>query len=264
MKVREKLILVTNDDGVNSKGIQTLAKIASKFGKIVVAAPLEGQSGMSHAITIKSPLRIKKTKTIDKIEFYGCSGTPVDSVKLAINKILRRKPDLILSGINHGSNASTSIVYSGTMAAAIEGCINRIPSLGFSVLDWKEDTEFSHLNLYIENIIKNVLEGGLPDGICLNINMPRENGKMIKGIKICRQNNGYWKEEFDHRKDPGNNDYFWLTGEYINLEPKAKDTDEWALKNNYISVVPVKIDFTCYDTILHLKHWENFKEDDKN
>jgi len=256
MVKERKLILVTNDDGIFSQGIEVLSEIASIYGDVVVVAPLEGQSGMSHAITIKYPLRIKKIKTKKNIDYIGCSGTPVDSVKLALNKILPKKPDLILSGINHGSNASTSIVYSGTMAAAIEGCINKIPSVGFSILDWKENTEFTHVNHYIGNIIEMVINKGLQEGICLNVNMPRINGEQIRGVKICRQNNGYWQEEFDHRKDPHNNEYFWLTGEFINLEPLADDTDEWALKNNFISIVPIKVDFTCFDSLKNLKHWE--------
>jgi len=258
MEGKSKLILVTNDDGIYSKGIQTLADIASEFGKVIVAAPLESQSGMSHAITIKYPLRIKKVAVKNKIDYYGCSGTPVDALKLAMNKIVNKRPDLILSGINHGSNASTSIVYSGTMAAAIEGCINQVPSIGFSILDWNENTEFSHLLPYIKEIIKKVIDQGIPPGTCLNVNMPMLNGETINGIKICRQNKGYWQEEFDHRKDPQDNEYYWLTGEYVNLEPDATDTDEWALKNNYISVVPVTIDFTCYNAINLIKHWEKY------
>lgn len=257
MENNKKLILVTNDDGVFSKGIKTLANIASEFGQVVVSAPLEGQSGMSHAITIMHPLRIKRVKSINHIEYFGCNGTPVDSVKLALNKILERRPDLVLSGINHGSNASSSILYSGTMGAAIEGCINQVPSIGFSVLDWDEDAHFDHLTEHMRKIIGNVINEGLPVGTCLNVNMPKLNGQEVKGIMVCRQNNGFWQEEFEHRKDPHNKEYFWLTGQFRNLEPEATDTDEWALKNNYISVVPVNTDFTCHKTIDKLKHWEN-------
>lgn len=252
----ERLILVTNDDGVFSRGIEHLAVIASAFGKVVVVAPIKGQSGMSHAITIESPLRIKKVKKVGEIDFYACTGTPVDAVKLAMNKILGRKPDLILSGINFGSNSATSIVYSGTMAAAIEGCINNIQSIGFSLLDWDEHADLTHTSEYVKQVINNAIEYKLPKGICLNVNMPKLNGEEIKGVKVCRQNNGYWQEEFDHRKDPHNREYYWLTGQFVNLEPEAEDTDEWALKNNYVSVVPVKIDFTCFDTIDKIKHWE--------
>jgi 5'-nucleotidase len=252
-----RLILVTNDDGVNTKGIEKLANIASDFGKVVVVAPIDGQSGMSHAITIKTPLRIRKEKEQNGVEYYACNGTPVDAVKLAINRILGQKPDLLLSGINFGSNAATSIVYSGTMAAAIEGCINNIPSAGFSILDWDEDADLSHTGVHMKQIIENIIAKELPMGICLNVNMPRLNGEAIKGIKICRQNLGYWQEEFDLRTDPHNNEYYWLKGKYVNLEPDATDTDEWALKHNYISIVPVKIDFTCHNTMEQLRHWEN-------
>ena len=256
MQDKKPLILVTNDDGVYSKGIRTLAEIASAYGEVIVSAPIEGQSGMSHAITIKHPLRIRKISSGKNITYFGCSGTPVDSVKLAMNKILKRRPDLVLSGINHGSNAAASIVYSGTMAAAMEGGINQIPAIGFSILDWDENADFSHITGYIQTIIKNVISTGLPAGVCLNVNMPKLNGKNIKGIKVCRQNSGYWQEEFEMRKDPFNKEYYWLTGEFKNLEPDATDTDEWALKNNYISIVPVLTDLTCYKTLHLLKDWE--------
>lgn len=263
MVEQRKLILVTNDDGVKAKGLQVLSEVASHYGDVVVVAPNEGQSGMSHAITIKIPIRVEEVHRQENMKIYGCSGTPVDSVKIALNKILHRKPDIVLSGINHGSNASTSVIYSGTMAAAIEGCINQIPSIGFSILDYAEDAEFEHVLQYIHHIISKVLFNGIPEGICLNVNMPQLNGQDIKGIKVCRQNNGYWREEFDHRVDPQNKHYYWLTGEFYNLEPDADDTDEWALKNNYVSVVPVKIDFTCLNTIDKLKSWETVKTDEK-
>jgi 5'-nucleotidase len=187
---------------------------------------------------------------------YSCNGTPVDCIKLALNKLLNRMPDMILAGINHGSNSSSSVVYSGTMAAAIEGCLNGIPSVGFSLLDFSPDAEFKGVVGYADAIIENVIHKGLPEGTCLNVNFPVNHTNEIKGVKICRQNKGVWREEFDQRTDPQNRDYYWLTGEYINLEPEAGDTDEWALKNGYVSVVPVQVDFTSYESLVYLKSWE--------
>lgn len=255
-----RLLLITNDDGINAKGLKILIDIAREFGDIVVVAPMESQSGMSHAITMKVPLRVELVKEESGLKIYGCSGTPVDSVKLALNKILPRNPDMIISGINHGSNSSTSVIYSGTMAAAIEGCINKIPSVGLSLIDYDDDADFSHILGYVRLIIKNVLEEGIPDQTCLNVNFPGLNGEVIKGMKICRQNNGYWKEEFEKRTDPSRRNYYWLTGRYLNLEPQATDTDEWALQNNYISIVPIKVDFTSHHTIQKLKNWEEKNE----
>jgi 5'-nucleotidase len=255
VKMNKPLILVTNDDGVNAKGIAALVEIVKPFGEIVVVAPLHGNSGMSHAITVKVPIRYKKIKEVDNVTVYGCSGTPVDSVKLAMSEILKRTPDLIVSGINHGSNASVSVIYSGTMAAVIEGCIYGIPSIGFSLLDYSNDAEFSPVIDHGKKIVENVLKNGLSKGTCLNVNFPAIPKHEIKGVKICRQAKGMWKEEFEKRLDPRNGEYFWLTGYFENTENGATDTDEWALANNYISIVPVEIDFTDYNKIDELKKW---------
>ena len=251
----ERLILVTNDDGINSNGLKTLSEIALLFGNIIVVAPTEAQSGMAHAITVKTPIRVFKTTLFDHITAYTCTGTPVDCVKIAINRLLPRKPDLLVSGINHGANSSLSVVYSGTMAAVIEGCINDIPSIGFSILDYSKDADFSVARQFIKKIIESAAKKGIPKGVCLNVNIPAVSENEIKGIKICRQNKGIWREEFEHRTDPAGHDYFWLTGSFENLEPHAEDTDEWALKNNYVSVVPVKYDLTAYHCIDILKSW---------
>ena len=172
MKNKRPLILVTNDDGINAKGLKELTKLVGMFGDVIVVAPEVGQSGMSHAITIKSPLILAKLPSSNGFSRYSCNGTPVDCVKLSLNKILDRKPDLIVSGINHGSNSSISVVYSGTMGATIEGCVNGIPSIGFSILDFKPDADFSLAIKYAKPIIKNVLENGLPKDTCLNVNFP--------------------------------------------------------------------------------------------
>jgi 5'-nucleotidase len=252
----ERLFLVTNDDGIHASGLEALIGIVRPYGRVFVLAPEEGQSGMSHAITVKYPIRIKKVHEEDGLAIYSSNGTPVDCVKLALNKLLDRKPDMILSGINHGSNASSSVIYSGTMAAALEGCINGIPSIGFSLLDYSPDANFSSILKYAELILAEALEKGIPGESCLNVNFPVNTCHKIKGIRICRQNRGIWKEEFDQRRDPQNRDYYWLTGEFHNLEPDAEDTDEWALNNNYVSVVPVHIDLTSYRAIDRLREWD--------
>ena len=254
---KEKLILVTNDDGIEAKGLKTLVDILKPFGRILVVAPWQPSSGMSHAITVKYPLRLRVVENGEIHKYYSCSGTPVDCVKMALSVLLNNeKADLVVSGINHGSNASASVFYSGTMAAAMEGGIVGIPSIGFSLADYSLDADFSATGNYIRLIVENTIKHGLPSGVALNVNIPAVGQENIKGIKICRQTRGYWQEEFDKRTDPGQHDYYWLTGEFVNLEPDAEDTDEWALKNNYISIVPVPVDLTSYTGIEALKIWK--------
>lgn len=256
MSGNNRLILVANDDGVHARGLMTLVNVASEFGKVVVAAPAEAMSGMSHAITIKTPLRAKKIKSDKGIEIYSCEGTPVDCVKLAINQLLPRKPDLLLAGINHGSNSSSSVVYSGTMAIAMEGCINQIASAGFSLLDISPDADFSAASKIAGKIISNIIEKGLPDGVCLNINIPSIPYRELKGIKVCRQTKGMWKEEFIKRIDPHNGEYYWLTGTYFNQEEDSDDTDEYVLKKGFVSVVPIEVDLTAYSALSHFNDWD--------
>ena len=243
------LIFVTNDDGFYAYGIRNLIDIVRQYGDVVAVAPERSESGMSHAITIRKPLRLKKISSEEGFEFYRCNGTPVDCVKIGLDRVVTRKPDILVSGINHGSNSSVSVFYSGTMAAALEGCINKITSIGFSLLDHSSNANFAPSLKYVETIFSTILKNGLPRNVCLNVNIPNVSSDEIKGIKVCRQTDGIWKEEFDRRLDPYNEEYFWLTGDYKNLEPDKTDTDEWALANNYISVVPVKIDITSYDTL---------------
>jgi 5'-nucleotidase len=252
----KKLILVTNDDGFEAKGITALIEAMKPLGDIIVVAPDEAQSGMSHAITVKHPLRIKEVSKQDGLSVYAVNGTPVDCVKLAINQILDRKPDILVSGINHGSNSSTSILYSGTMGAALEGSVNLIPSIGFSHTIYNHDSDLNASKYFAHQITAKVLENGLPKNICLNVNIPEGDYNDILGIKICRQTMGHWKEEFDKRIDPVGREYFWLTGQYHNHEPEATDTDEWALKNKYISIVPVHTDLTSYETIRIINKWD--------
>lgn len=255
--MKEKpLILVTNDDGIRAKGLVSLIEATRGLGRVVVVAPVEPQSGMSHAITVKIPLLVDKIKEEEDLTVYTCAGTPVDCVKIAFDKLLNRKPDLLVSGINHGSNSASSVFYSGTMGAALEGCINEIPSIGFSLLSFDDNADFSASKEYASKIMKKVLANGIPGSTCLNVNIPYVSKEKIAGVKIVRQTKGFWKEEFAKETDPYGRDYYWLTGFFQNTEPEANDTDEWALKNNYISVVPLQIDLTCYDTMKELKNWD--------
>ncbi len=242
------LILVTNDDGITAPGIRNLIDAVSGLGEVYVVAPDKPQSGMGHAITIHNTLRLQEFNLDENIKEFACSGTPVDCVKIAIDKLLPRKPDLIVSGINHGSNSSINIIYSGTMSAAVEGCIEGIPSIGFSLSDFSLNADFSACKEYIKNICSKVLAHKLPDGICLNVNFPKLPKEEMKGLKICRQAKAIWQEEFDERKDPSGKSYYWLTGKFVNLD-EGNDTDEWALANGFVSVVPVHIDFTGYKAI---------------
>jgi len=243
---QKPLILITNDDGIFAPGIKALSTIASTFGDIVVVAPDKPQSGMGHAITINSTLRIQKTNFHNATAEYACSGTPVDCVKMAVNHILKRRPDLVISGINHGSNSSINVIYSGTMSAAIEGALEGAPSIGFSLCDYAMEADFMQSKSFIEKIIGEVLKNKMPKGVCLNVNIPKLTANQIKGIKVVRQAKANWVERFDERKDPYGRDYYWLTGEFVNFEPESFDTDEWALCNGYISVVPTQADLTAH------------------
>jgi len=249
------LFLVTNDDGVDAKGLMALIDVVKPLGKVLVVAPAEPQSGMSHAITVKIPLRLAKVEDSENLTIYKCYGTPVDCVKMAFNHLLEDRPDLLVSGINHGSNASTSVFYSGTMGAALEGCINEVNSIGFSLLNLEHDADFAAAKHYADLVIRKVLQNGLPPAVCLNVNIPDGKAESISGIKYCRQNRGYWREEFDKRTDPLGKHYFWLTGYFHNCEPEATDTDEWALENHYVSIVPLHTDLTSYDTLKTLHSW---------
>ena len=250
------LILVTNDDGINAPGIRTLISIMKDIGDIVVVAPDSPQSGMGHAITINSTLHSSRITPKDsEITEYSCSGTPADCVKLAINELMPRKPDLCVSGINHGSNSSINVIYSGTMSAAIEAGIEGVPAIGFSLLDYRWNADFEQSKNFISMITLNALKNGIPKGVVLNVNIPSVRKSDIKGVKICRQAMAYWIEEFDKRKNPLGQEYYWLTGKFIN-EDLGEDTDEWALNNNFISIVPVKFDLTAHHAIKGLNQWD--------
>ncbi len=250
------LILVTNDDGITAKGIRTLIDIATELGDVVVVAPDSPQSAMGHAITINNTLYLKEyTAHSHNHKEYTTSGTPVDCVKMASHEILDRKPDLCLSGINHGSNSAINVIYSGTMSAAVEAGIEGIPSIGFSLCDYSADADFEPARPYVKQIIENVLEKGMPKGLVFNVNIPKATHDEIKGVKICRQANAYWVEEFDKRTNPYGKDYYWLTGKFVN-DDKGEDTDEWALEHNYISIVPTQYDLTAHHYIAELNTWD--------
>ncbi len=249
------LILVTNDDGINAPGIRKLIHWMNAIGDVVVVAPDSPQSGKGHAITVDSTLSFNKIVVDDgpQVE-YKCSGTPADCVKIAVREILDRKPDLCVSGVNHGSNSSISVIYSGTMSAAIEAGVEGIPAIGFSLLDYSWDASFDHIGEYLKAIVNQVLENKLPDGIVLNANFPKLSEEEIKGIKVCRQAKGNWVEQFDKRVSPAGKEYYWLSGEF-ELQDRGEDTDEWALSNNYVSVVPVQFDLTAHHFIKDLNNW---------
>lgn len=256
---KKPLILITNDDGITAPGIRTLIEVMKTIGDVVVVAPDSPQSAMGHAITVNSTLFVEKVKVDDGTQLeYSCSGTPADCVKLAVNQILDRKPDLCVSGINHGSNSSINVIYSGTMSAAIEAGIEGIPAIGFSLLDYSWNANFEATKTYVKTIAENVLKEGLSKDVVLNVNIPNLSKQELKGIKICRQARAYWEEEFDKRKNPHGREYYWLTGKFVNLD-HGEDTDEWALQNGYVSVVPVQFDLTAHHSIQTLNTW-NFND----
>jgi len=244
-KKEKPIILITNDDGITAPGIKNLVEAVKGLGKIVVVAPDKPQSGMGHAITIGEPLRMNKIDIFEGVEAWQTSGTPVDCVKLAVDKVLHRKPDICLSGINHGANHSINVIYSGTMSASIEASIESIPSIGFSLLDHNIEADFTAARFYVHKIVKTFLAQKLDKHFLLNVNIPPVTLELIKGIKICSQAYAKYEEDFEERKDPHGKKYYWLTGKFVNFD-KSKETDVWALDNNYISIVPVQFDLTNY------------------
>jgi 5'-nucleotidase len=244
-------ILITNDDGVTAPGIRALIEVSKKFGRVVVVAPDSPQSGMGHAITIGKPLRLNEVHLFDDVEAYQCSGTPVDCVKLAVDKVLHKKPDFCFSGINHGSNSSINIIYSGTMSAAMEASIEGIPAIGFSYMDYSFEADFTLSKQVAHDVILKLISNEIPTNALYNVNIPKVTSGKYKGIKICRQAKAKWRENFMERKDPYGKKYYWLTGEFQNLD-KGKDTDVWALENGYASIVPVQYDLPNYDVLVKM------------
>jgi 5'-nucleotidase len=258
MSLKKKpLILVTNDDGVDARGINRLIEGIRTLGEIVVIAPDGARSGMSSAITSIFPIRLNLVKKENDLTIYSCTGTPVDCVKLGLNEVLKRKPDLLLAGINHGSNAAICVFYSGTIGATFEGCIWGIPSVGISLCDHSPEADFTQAVRYGEVIAEKILENGLPKGICLNMNVPK--GDEVKGLKVCTQTKGYWAKEFQQAQDQTGKIVYWLTGEFANEEPDNEQSDEWALDQGYAAVVPLQIDLTAHHFLKEIKKWECFK-----
>lgn len=256
--MKRPLILVTNDDGIAAPGIQNLIEVAQQLGEVVVVAPDSPQSGMGHAITIADPIRLKPVDIYPDIVAYECSGTPVDCVKLAKNVLLKgRKVDLCVSGINHGSNAAINIIYSGTLSAAMEASLEKIPSIGFSLLDYAHNANFKNSLPYVKSIMEYVLVNGLEEGSLLNVNIPDLPYEALKGMRVCRQADARWVEEFLEAKDPRGQPYYWLTGKFVNDEPNHEDTDVWALDHGYISIVPSMHDLTNYRAVKEMKPLED-------
>jgi len=247
------LIFVTNDDGFLAKGIQALVNAVKPYGDVVVISPERPNSGMSGAITVSVPLRCIPLKTEENVTHYYCTGTPVDCVKLGLNMILDRKPDLIVSGINHGSNAAVSVLYSGTVGAALEGCVSGVPSLAFSLCDYMADADFSQAEVVVAKVVEQVLTRGLPKGICLNVNIPKGE---VKGLMLASQTQGKWVNEYKKGEDGVGRDVYWMTGMFENFEKDNKSSDEWILANGFASIVPLKIDMTAYSFFEELKNWE--------
>ncbi|TRZ43335.1 5'/3'-nucleotidase SurE [Robertkochia solimangrovi] len=255
--MKKPLILVTNDDGITAPGIRALIEVMNTIGDVVVVAPDKPQSGMGHAITVNStlfcnPIRLDPEHPQKE---YSCTGTPADCVKLAVREILHRTPDICVSGINHGSNSSINVIYSGTMSAAVEAGIEGIPAIGFSLCDYSWDADFEPIKKHVKSITEQALVHGMPKGVVLNVNFPKLPAEAIKGVKVCRQAKANWVEEFDKRTNPMGKDYYWLSGKFVNLD-KGEDTDEWALANGYASLVPVQFDLTAHHCIQDLNTWD--------
>ena len=248
------LILITNDDGYNAKGISALVNAVKNIADIIIVAPDRPQSGMGHAITVNEPIRCFELDFFGDVKAYSCSGTPVDCVKMGLYLLGDRSPDLILSGINHGSNISTNVLYSGTMSAAVEGALEGVPSIGFSLTTHSLNADFTTSIKYVKIITEKLLNNSLKKGVCLNVNIPNVKAELVKGIKVCRQGRAFWDDTFDKRTDPLGNEYYWLTGSFSSKE-QGEDADINFLKNNYVTIVPTQFDMTCYSSIEELTKW---------
>lgn len=253
--MHKPLILVTNDDGISSKGIRSLVEVAEKLGEVVVIAPDSPQSGMGHAITINHPLRLESSDIFHGVQAFDCTGTPVDCVKLGIYEVLHRKPDLVLSGINHGANTSTNVLYSGTMSAAVEGAMEGIPSVGFSLCSFESDADFSIAQTVAERLLRKILTEGMPLNTCFNVNVPAVSAAEFQGIKFCSQAHAFWEDRFDKRLDQFGRPYYWLTGDFYDKDQR-EGTDLYWIERNYASVVPTQFDMTAYHTLIELQNWD--------
>ena len=253
MKNNKPLILISNDDGYRAKGIQCLVDMVKDFGDVIVCAPNSGRSGSSRAFTVTDSLRLIKRHVEPGVEMWSCTGTPVDCVKIALSQLCDRTPDLVIGGINHGDNASVNTHYSGTMGVTMEGCMKYIPSIAFSICTHISDPDFEPMRPYVRDMVKRILEEGLPKGICLNVNFPVV--EKYEGVKVCRMAFGTWGNEIEKRTHPRGYDYYWMVGDYTNDEPDAEDTDNWAVTHGYVAITPTKMDVTAYEMMDRLKTW---------
>lgn len=254
MTNKRPLILVTNDDGISAKGIRSLLESVKEFGDVVVVAPDSPQSGMGHAITINHPLRLEASELFQEVQAFSCSGTPVDCVKLGIYEILHRKPDLVVSGINHGANTSTNVLYSGTMSAAVEGAMEGIPSIGFSLCSFDSNANFAIAQSVVKRVVDRVLSAGMPKGVCFNVNVPDVDHAHFQGIRFCRQAHAFWEDRFDKRLDQFGKPYYWLTGDFYDQD-KSENTDLYWIERKYASIVPTQFDMTAYGVLKDLENW---------
>ncbi len=255
MQSERPLILVTNDDGISSRGIRSLVEVAVEHGDVVVLAPDSAQSGMGHAITINHPLRMEQVDLFGKLPAYSCTGTPVDCVKLGIYEVMHRKPDLVLSGINHGANTSTNVLYSGTMSAAVEGAMEGLPSIGFSLCSFDGNADFTISKEIVDRVVGKVLKEGMPKGTCFNVNIPYIPREEFKGIRFCKQAHAFWEDRFDKRLDQFGRPYYWLTGDFYDQD-QSQDTDLYWIGQGYASIVPTHYDMTAYKALEELKNWD--------
>ena len=256
MKRKKPLILVTNDDGITSNGIKSLVDVAKNFGDVCVIAPDKPQSGMGHAITVHSGIMVTPRDFPGAIAAFSCTGTPADCVKLGKYHLLKEKPDICLSGINHGANMSLNVIYSGTMSAALEGALEGIPSIGISLCNNHIGQSLDASEKVAAILLETFLHNKPDNNLCLNVNVPDIPFSEIKGIRFCRQGKGNWKEHYDEHKNENGEEFLWLNGKFENFEKKNTDTDLWALDNNYVSVVPIHADMTNYEELEKVKKWK--------
>lgn len=254
MKNNRPLILISNDDGYEAKGLACLVEMIRDMADVIVCAPDTARSGSSCAFSGTMPLRLEKRHGEDGLQVWSSNGTPVDCVKLALGNILTRRPDMVIGGINHGDNASVNTHYSGTMGIALEGCMKYIPSVAFSLCDHRPDADFSPMTAVVRYVTGKILREGLPTGVCLNVNFPVVDE--YKGVKVCRMAKGSWLSETVRRQHPRGYEYYWMVGRYANDEPEAEDTDNWALRHGYVAVTPTQIDVTNYPMIERMASWD--------
>ena len=272
MEIKRPLLLISNDDGYQAKGIRQLVEMVSDYGDIIVCAPEDARSGFSCAFSATTPLRLIRRETLTShllpltsVQVWSCNGTPVDCVKMALAEICPRRPDMVIGGINHGDNASVNAHYSGTMGVTLEGCMKYIPSVAFSLCDHRDDADFEPLRPLIREMTAKVLADGLPKGVCLNVNFPLLHtefspleggvGGGYKGVKVCRMAYGTWGSEVTKCHHPRGYDYWWMVGHYTNDEPDAEDTDRWALDHGYVAITPTQIDLTAYSAMSQISEW---------